>query len=95
MISLTIDIIDVYAQDIDIVPLGSEVEINLDDTNKIPQNTYESYTGDYEVIPQKESQVLKTKDKLMSDDVTIKEIPFFEVSNLAGGTTCYIGKEVI
>lgn len=95
MISLTIDIIDVYAQDIDIVPLDFEVEINLDNTNKIPQNTYEYYAGNYEVIPKTENQVLKTKDKLMSDDVTIKEIPFFEVSNLAGGTTCYIGKEVI
>ena len=30
----------------------------------------------------------------MKDDVTVKKIPFYNVSNTAGGTTVYIGKEV-
>lgn len=94
MISLTIDVISVYAQDIDILPVNPGIEINLDDTNKLPQNSYEYYTGDYEVIPKRENQVLKTKEKLMSKDVSIKEIPFYQTSNLSGGTTCYIAKEV-
>lgn len=52
------------------------------------------YYGDYEVTPKVTSQTLQTKDKLMSDDVVVKEIPFFETSNNAGGNTIYIGKEI-
>ena len=49
------------------------------------------YTGDYEVIPDTVVQVLPTKEKLMSDDVTVTEIKTYEVSN-AYGTTFYIAK---
>ena len=51
----------------------------------------EFYTGDYEVTPMADAQTLATKEKLMADDVHIKAIPFFEVSNNSGGTTVYIG----
>lgn len=52
---------------------------------------HEYYIGKYDVIPKIESQVLETRDKLMSDDVTVKAIPFYEVSNPQGGTTFIIG----
>lgn len=55
---------------------------------------YADYTGDYEVTPKVESQTMHTKDKHMTDDVKINAIPYFEVSNNAGGITIYIGKEV-
>lgn len=55
---------------------------------------YEVYGGAYEITPKVEAQSLHTKDKLMSDDVKIKSIPFFSVSNETGGNTVYIGKEV-
>lgn len=51
------------------------------------------YEGDYEVIPKVTSQVLKTKQKVMTDDLTVKEVPVYEVSNTSGGTTIYIAKE--
>lgn len=54
----------------------------------------EHYTGAYEVTPSTEQQMLETKDLVMDDDVTVKKIPFYEVTNAAGGTTVTIGREV-
>ena len=56
---------------------------------------HEYYVGDYNVIPKIELQVLKTQDKLMSSDVTIKGIPSYEVSNPQGGSTFIIGGNYI
>lgn len=52
------------------------------------------YEGDYVVTPKVVEQTMPTKDKIMGDDVTIKSIPFFNVSNTSGGDTVYIGNEV-
>ncbi len=52
------------------------------------------FNGDYEVIPKSTEQVLSTKDKKMTDDVTIKAIPYFETSNEENGITIFIGSEV-
>lgn len=51
----------------------------------------EYYEGEYEVIPSIEEQVLETNRKYMKDDVTVKEIPYAEVTNLANGITVTIG----
>ena len=48
------------------------------------------YEGAYEVTPDVSEQKLETKQKIMRDDVIIKEIPFFETSNNTVGTTVYI-----
>lgn len=55
---------------------------------------YADYMGDYEVTPKVTEQSLETKDKHMTDNVMIKSIPFFNVSNTSGGSTAYIGSEV-
>lgn len=52
------------------------------------------YNGDYTVTPSVEEQTLKTANKKMLEDVTVKKIPFYETSNLSGGNTVYIGSEV-
>lgn len=52
---------------------------------------HEYYIGEYDVTPKIKSQVLETRDKLMSDDVTVRAISFYEVSNPQGGTTFIIG----
>lgn len=53
---------------------------------------YPVYTGDTVVIPRAfESQVLPTQNKTVTDDITVTEIPYTEVSNLAGGLTVSIG----
>lgn len=49
------------------------------------------YEGKYEVTPNLEVQILETKDLRMTDDVTVKEIPYAEVSNPIGGKTAIIG----
>ena len=54
----------------------------------------EPYTGSYIVTPKTEAQEMQTKDKLMTDNVSIKSIPYFSVSNTSGGNTIYIGSEV-
>ena len=53
-----------------------------------------SYTGDYEVTPDVSSQTLSTSQKYMESDLVIKEIPYSETSNVSGGNTVYIGKEL-
>lgn len=50
---------------------------------------YDYYRGEYIVTPKVVSQSLETKNKVMSDDVTVLEIPYFETSN-ESGTTVYI-----
>lgn len=51
----------------------------------------EHYKGSYEVTPSVESQEMLTKNKMMDKDVTIKAIPYAEVSNTSGGCTISIG----
>lgn len=53
-----------------------------------------AYKGDYIVTPTVDGQVLATAQKLMVDDMTIKAIPFYKVSNNTGGSTVYIAKEI-
>ena len=52
------------------------------------------YDGPYEVTPQVEGQTLPTKNRRMTEDVTVRDIPVYRVSNPAGGSTVYIAKEV-
>lgn len=51
----------------------------------------EIYEGSYTVIPSVESQTLETASKTMADDLLVESIPFYEVSNTAGGVTVTIG----
>lgn len=46
----------------------------------------EVYPGPYEVTPAVRQQVLNTRNKQMSDDVTVLEIPYAETSNESGTT---------
>lgn len=51
----------------------------------------EPYEGSYEVTPTIEQQILQTKNKTMVDDLTIKSIPYAEVTNTSNGITVTIG----
>lgn len=46
---------------------------------------YEHYFGEYEITPKIEEQRYLTKDKVMSEDITVKSIPTYEVTNLQAG----------
>lgn len=54
-------------------------------------NEYERYEGPYTAVPTTCDQTLDTSNKVMREDVVVREIPFAEVSNPAGGTTVIIG----
>lgn len=52
------------------------------------------YDGDYIIVPKAdEEQELQTKDKLLKENVTVKAVPYYEVSNLTGNTV-FIASEV-
>lgn len=51
----------------------------------------EIYNGAYSVTPKAYEQQLETENRKMTNNVTVKEIPYFEVSNSAGGNTLNIG----
>ena len=52
------------------------------------------YAGSYEVTPKIGEQVLATRKKYMKDNLTIQKIPYYDVSNPAGGSTVYIAEEL-
>lgn len=55
---------------------------------------YDTYSGPYEAIPKAfKDQHLQTSDKVLKSDVTVKEVPYFEVTNVELGKTVYIAKE--
>lgn len=54
----------------------------------------EAYDGPYVVTPAIDSQVLSTAQKRMTENMTVKAIPYFQTSNPQMGETVYIGSEV-
>ena len=69
--------------------LQGRIGANLEPLENKPQ----VYSGSYEVDPQKSEQVLATKDKVMSDDLTVLGIYYYEVTNGTGGKTVTIGRD--
>ena len=56
--------------------------------------TGEPYEGEYEVTPSTdEAQTLHTAQKLLTKDVTVHKIPYYEMDNESGGITIYIGSD--
>ena len=56
----------------------------------------EEYTGETTVTPKAfQEQVLPTRDKVVRSDITVKEVPYFEVdAPVGGGKTVYIARRV-
>ena len=62
-----------------------------------PVTTYvggDPYLGEYVVTPKVDEQIMETKDKVLTEDIKIKNIPFFDVSNESGGSTVFIGGKI-
>lgn len=71
-------------------PTDMSGEINIQPGEDMPV-----YEGRYIVTPMAyEEQVLETKGKKMEDNVVVKEVPYYETSNVDGGETVYIAGEV-
>lgn len=71
------------------------VTVQVDAVTRTSANDVPVYDGPYEATPKVEAQTLPTAKKLMTDDVTVHGVPFYEVSNDQGGNTVYIAKELI
>lgn len=67
-------------------------EFSFGEISYIP--TSEVFSGSYSVTPKVTEQNIPTAEKYMKYDMTIKSIPYFNVSNTAGGSTVYIGSEI-
>lgn len=53
---------------------------------------YDIYEGQYTVTPLPNvEQILRTKSKILTNDIVIQPIPYAEVSNNSGGKTVTIG----
>ena len=58
-----------------------------------PRNVY---SGVYKITPKTSKEVvLDTAKKYLEQDITVLKVPFYQTSNEQGGTTIYIGDEVI
>ena len=62
--------------------------IKLIDSSNIPH-----YKGDYDVTPRVDAQTLLTAQKFLDEDIKIKKIPYYEISNSSGGDTVYIAAQ--
>lgn len=71
-----------------------ETPIDMDLSTAIQIVNTDVYEGEYVVVPKAhESTILETRDKTMTDDVTVTKVPYYETSNLTGETV-YIAAEV-
>ena len=81
--------------------LNSNITISgfLNNSNKIIGELklngaeYTDYSGDYGITPKSYNQILQTKNKVLRENLQVKEIPYYETSN-EYGKTIYIGSEV-
>lgn len=70
-------------------------DANFSNTIVIEKIVGDVYEGEYVVAPMPfQEQVLETRAKTMEQDVHVKEIPYFETTNIQNGYTVYIGSEV-
>lgn len=54
----------------------------------------ETYDGSYDVTPKAHTeQVLETRNKLMTSDVTVFKVPYYETSNIFDGLTVFIAED--
>jgi len=56
---------------------------------------YDVYNGAYQVVPRAfDAQTLQTAEKLLKEDITVTDVPYWETSNESDGVSAYIAKEL-
>ena len=71
-----------------------EIKMKIAPAKVVYTGDSKPYEGVYDVTPQAKSAViLPTKDRLLSRDVNVKKIPYYETS-IQTGVTVYIASEV-
>lgn len=69
-------------------------EIGVGGVIRIRPEDYDIYDGDTMVKPKvNEQTILPTAQKILDEDITVLEIPYFQTTNPQGGNTIYIGAE--
>lgn len=58
----------------------------------VQRKPVEEYIGPYSAIPKTEPVILNTKDRFLTENITVYKIPCWETSNRSG-TTVIIGGE--
>lgn len=93
---MTIEVRNAPTQRIDISAKKKHQEIGVgQDVIIVPvYKDVPKYEGEYAVTPRVTEQTMATKNKMMTEDVTVKSIPFYNVGNTSGGSTVYIANEV-
>ena len=81
-------------QEYDLQLEQSQYDFSIDPAESILVNNYSDYDGPYIVTPKIIDQTLNTRDKHMLDDVLIKEIPYYETTNVQHGLTVFIGSSL-
>lgn len=61
-------------------------EVSLGSGSSGSFSGFPKYEGSYQVTPKVDEQILPTEKKLMTDDLTVEEIPIYESSNESGRT---------
>ena len=62
----------------------------------IAGSLWDVYSGAYKITPKTgEEVVLETAKKYLEQNIKVLKVPFYQTSNEQGGTTIYIGDEVI
>lgn len=79
---------------LDPAPCGLTLELEQVQRVEVPVASEDTYGGPYVVTPKTEEQTLYTAKKLMTDDVTVKSVPYYATNNSSGGLTVYIASEV-
>ena len=94
----TRQVVEYLTTDADLIKLANAIRAKSGTTAKLsfPDGFVqaiggEEYDGDYKVTPKFTEEVLKTKNKIMKDNVLVYPIEVARVSNPSGGTTVYIG----
>ena len=73
-----------------VVEFGTDADLAADLGQTTILSTAPQYKGETTVTPRTYEE---TQDKLMPDDVTVRKIPRYEVSNDCGGVTLIMGDE--
>lgn len=78
------------------VPMNTDPEVEFTFDLKVDYGTggrLPDYEGEYTITPKISSFTLPTKNKSMTDDLTITQVPYEQVENPSGGDTVIIGFE--
>ena len=84
-----VEVVEDNVIDVCLLDNNSDIDVSVDvAVSALPPSDYE---GPYTVIPVAFSDIpLQTRGKTLNNNITVKEIPYYETSNVSG-LTIYIG----